>query len=405
MTPGFTPAGLAPGQAVVGPEVLAGRTAPTGQERVSQYLAGVKSELAAAGLPTRAPNARIALVNEAVENDRTLMDHGQAVARAIAGPIGLAQGAEIRYSQLSPRSMTPDLKAMGARLEVADRLEKGQGTLPELAQAYAKALPGELRSYRDTLESAASTLSPSTDGSTRLLLNLSSGASIAQAALVHTVGITKNKLEPGTPLYQELERRLGPPDPEKQWAPRDVAALLRDDMREAVKGSQGEIDAVRSDLATTVANLRERGAVVFAATGNDGEMRSAHPEDALNFNVVPGMIMVGATDIGDPKNPNDDQVAPFSTGARGYTTISTVGADVPVGPNGELEDGTSVATPIAVSIAALMTEANPKLTPDDIEAIMTHPSVARALPGERGGAGEVDPVAAVKLAKTWPPRA
>ena len=50
-----------------------------------------------------------------------------------------------------------------------------------------------------------------------------------------------------------------------------------------------------------------------------------------------------------------------------------------------------------------MVQANPKLTPDDIEAILTHPSAVRRLPGEdRAGAGQIDPVVAVRLAKSWP---
>ena len=52
-----------------------------------------------------------------------------------------------------------------------------------------------------------------------------------------------------------------------------------------------------------------------------------------------------------------------------------------------------------------MTEVNPSLTPDDIEKIMTDPAVARDIPDtDSDGAGHVDPVAAVRIARDWPTR-
>jgi serine protease AprX len=82
--------------------------------------------------------------------------------------------------------------------------------------------------------------------------------------------------------------------------------------------------------------------------------------------------------------------------------VTAVGENMPIGPNGELRSGTSYSSPLALSIAALMVEANPRLTPDDIEAILTHPQVVRRLPDtDRDGAGFVEPVAAVRMAKAW----
>jgi hypothetical protein len=398
---------LPEGTALVGKETLAGHTASTRQEPVAQYLASVKSKLAAAGLPTRAPNARIALIDEPSKKDGTLYDHGQSEARAIAGPIGLAQGAEIRYSQRRPESSTPgDNERISAFNDASTRLSNGQGTIAEYADAFAKLVPAKLRSIGESLDHAASTLPASTDGRAQLLLNLSSGVNIAGSALYDANLLAMKGLDPGSPIYKELQGRLGPHSREYQWTPEQMEGVLRDDMRRAVESpqAQGEIEAAQKELAATVARLRQKGAVVFAAAGNDGDRPGAHPSDTLNFNAVPGMIMVGATDIGNPKNPNDDKLATFSSGAPGYTTLSTVGKDLPIGPGAEREEGTSFASPVAVSIAALMTEANPKLRPDDIQAIMTHPGVARDLPGDRDGAGEVDPVAAVKMAKTWRPR-
>jgi serine protease len=72
-------------------------------------------------------------------------------------------------------------------------------------------------------------------------------------------------------------------------------------------------------------------------------------------------------------------------------------------------DGTSFAAPYAASVAALMVKADPKITPDQIEQILTSPGVARHVPNAkvegvgseppRDGAGEIDPVAAVAAAR------
>jgi serine protease len=72
-------------------------------------------------------------------------------------------------------------------------------------------------------------------------------------------------------------------------------------------------------------------------------------------------------------------------------------------------EGTSFAAPYAASVAALMIKANPKITPDQIENILTSPGVARHIPNQtrpgwpheppRDGAGEIDPVAAVAAAR------
>src|SRR5262249_38457936 len=95
-----------------------------------------------------------------------------------------------------------------------------------------------------------------------------------------------------------------------------------------------------------------------------------------------------------------DRVAPFTSDTPpGVTLVAAQGVNLPFGPNDSPESGTSMATPIVVSIAALMLKTNPKLTPDEVERILGDSSVAHDIPGTtRDGKGIVDVVAAVKKA-------
>lgn len=109
---------------------------------------------------------------------------------------------------------------------------------------------------------------------------------------------------------------------------------------------------------------------------------------------VPGHISVGATTLGD------ERVTDFSSG--GQVEIAAPGVQSPVGPPGrdgrpERIDGTSFSTPYAAGVAALMLQTNPRLSTAQIQEILQ--STARNLPGERDGAGVIDPVAAVRRAR------
>lgn len=397
------PADLQPKLPRVSAEVLAGNTAPSGQEPVSQYLRSVKAQLAAEGLPTSAPHARVVLMNETIVGNLT--DHGERLARTIAGPEALARGAQIFYPQDGGgRVRSPsEMAAITEAVNVTGRFIKQDAGISELAKAYVKGLPSNIRDYQSSFKAAAADLPAGTDGRARLFLNMSNGYAISEAAGRFVRAAMSQPLDPSKALYKDLEQRLGPPPIQRPpyWPSLQVADLLRDDMREAVKGSQAEITAARNELATTVQQLRKQGVLIFAAAGNEGQALYDHPSDGLNFNNVPGMIVVGATDIGNPADPRDDKMAGFSTSIPGVLTLSTVGVGLPVGPNAEPTLGTSVAAPMAVSIGALMTEANPKLTPDAIEKILTSRGVIHDVPGGIAGAGQVDVVAAVRRAKAW----
>jgi subtilisin family serine protease len=203
-----------------------------------------------------------------------------------------------------------------------------------------------------------------------------------------------------SPLMRDLVKRVGVGSVTNH----EIAAELLEAIKQNLPAFDRELTQARTELTDSVARLRQAGGVVFIAAGN-ANTPTATEVDAQSLLVVPGMIVVGAADLRDGRDPASARMAGFSSGGRDYTTFSTVGVDVPVGGQGATKSGTSFAAPIGVSIAALMTEVKPRLTPDDIENILKDPRVAHDIPGtERDGAGFVDPVAAVRLARDWPTR-
>lgn len=158
-----------------------------------------------------------------------------------------------------------------------------------------------------------------------------------------------------------------------------------------------------------------RGMIVTFAAGNDGP-----DEDTLNpYAIVPWVINVGSgTKDGDLSSfssqgvPGDlykhiDVVAPGS----GIVSTRAVGTVLPaLGPVTNPDNptytayyasmsGTSMATPFVAGTVALLTEANPELSPDQVEQILME--TATPMPGyafHEVGGGYINVLAAVDLA-------
>ncbi|MCB0015159.1 MAG: S8 family peptidase, partial [Anaerolineales bacterium] len=145
-----------------------------------------------------------------------------------------------------------------------------------------------------------------------------------------------------------------------------------------------------------VERLWEAGIVVVAAAGNGGVTESSDGNTPMTISVPgndPFVITVGAfTDNFTPADMSDDYVAPFSGAgptemgfvkpdviAPGAHMISQMRNNSPWAQSGSAEHitghwwqsaGTSAATAVVTGVAALILDANPDLTPDQVKYIL-----------------------------------
>jgi serine protease AprX len=165
-----------------------------------------------------------------------------------------------------------------------------------------------------------------------------------------------------------------------------------------------------SPLTHAVESAWRAGIVVVVSAGNTGQALTNPATD-------PFVLTVGAADINDPYNPNDDVVAPYSavgSSSRGVDILapgtSITSLRVPGGfidslyPDSRFNflgttyakgSGTSQAAAVVSGSVALLLQSRPDLTPDQVKALLK--STARALPGvpkNAQGGGVIDLVKA-----------
>ncbi len=189
-------------------------------------------------------------------------------------------------------------------------------------------------------------------------------------------------------------------------------------------GDQG--DNGTSAEASLINQATEAGIICVVAIGNDGSNRVPSPGSA------DGAITVGSVDDKNTILRDDDVHSDFSNwGPRlsdgdddewdelkpditsyGHNSISaTYGTSLPIPGDAGLADdqydsksGTSMATPIASGVVALMLEADPSLTPQEVKDILRNSSEQRGEPydeslserwNEKYGFGIIDAACAV----------
>ena len=198
-------------------------------------------------------------------------------------------------------------------------------------------------------------------------------------------------------------------------------------------------EAPESDpLALATRTLVRQGIVVVAAAGNDGERDGQKvwggipsPADA------PWVLTVGASSSLGTVSRKDDQVARFSSRgpargqiakpdivASGVGIVSTIPSASPLAsanPNAVLTvpcavlgcnptpymslSGTSMAAPVVSGTVALMLQANPKLTPNLVKAILEYTAeVHSGYNALEQGAGFLNGLGAVRLASFFASR-
>ena len=161
-----------------------------------------------------------------------------------------------------------------------------------------------------------------------------------------------------------------------------------------------------------------QGMVVAFAAGNDGP-----DEDLLNpYAIVPWVINVGsgtkAKDLSSfsSRGVEGDFYKHVDVVAPGSSIISTRAPNTPLGATGPVLDaanpsytlyystlsGTSMATPFVAGTAAVLLEANPDLSPDQIENIIVSTATPMNYPYHVVGGGYIDVLAAVDMATRTP---
>jgi subtilisin family serine protease len=149
------------------------------------------------------------------------------------------------------------------------------------------------------------------------------------------------------------------------------------------------------DFQVLVRVLRERGVLPVVAVGNEGPGRSRSPGN------YPEVCSVGAHD-------NARAVAYFSSSQHFHRKASPVVPDLVApgvnivsakpGHGWQAMDGSSMATPHVAGLCALLMEARPKRTIDEVEtAILESCKLAPRMRAERAGRGMPDAKVALSL--------
>lgn len=173
---------------------------------------------------------------------------------------------------------------------------------------------------------------------------------------------------------------------------------------------------VRAPLAYAAEQLWNRGIAVVAAAGNQADETGRLDLPAAD----PFLIAVGAADTADTAAQSDDTVADFSSRdairppdfvAPGTHVVSmrvtgsTLDTEFPAARVGDTffrGSGTSQATAVVTGLVALLLQARPNLTPDQVKALLKAGAVGLGADVSAGGAGRVDLARSLALATPSP---
>lgn len=396
---------------------------PDADHPVMAQTLAIREGLAAEGLPTAAPDVQVHLLGEPNPWDPDSY-HGPMVARSVSGPVGLGQDAQLYLHDATEWRLTdPEAVARGERVGAGEAgLEETLTWGVDRAERIVDRTTTELERLRTDLPESdqVRVASMSYGQSPRRLAKEAAQSTI----MAHVAG------EP-TPLLDDLNEALvaegkAPLDLETVDGRRAFAGQLshRFEAHWRAPEPKARLDAARSALTDEVARAREANIYPLMSAGNDGvpdevyaKVLSEGGPEALagverqHMSVaagIPGLRMVGATGAGEGTSSADDPMSEFSSPGA---TIATVGDDTPVGapdpfavafggvPNVASDaDGTSFSTPYMDGVVALMVQANPAITPDQIDAILDR--TARDDPTTtRDGVGRLDELAAVRAAR------
>lgn len=326
--------------------------------------------------------------------DDLASDHARTTTRAIAGKTGPVAGASVMTGVCTSRVEMPPAPENAA--------------LPTMAKYIVRGVVSATMELRETLNVVRRGIEQRGDGQRVFLAMPWSGALLAGAdALAQMIAAAP----PGSPLYEDTKAALGhaPSVIRYEWGPslaefrvvaqKVIAPALRAAWRDP--SIQAEVKAAREALAAAALDARKSGVLAFQSAGNAYERAlSDYGDPWLGEGTsagIPNLILVGSVkNLGGMAGVNG--VSPFSAPGQ----VAGPGEDIPVDEvDGQAQavSGTSYSAPILAATAYLMNAINPRLSLDQLEALLTNPKVAIDVPGtDRDGAGAVDVFAAALLA-------
>ena len=168
---------------------------------------------------------------------------------------------------------------------------------------------------------------------------------------------------------------------------------------DVVNNSWGSVNGADPSFWPDVAAWQAAGIFPVFAAGNDGEMGDGSVDSPGSF---PHAVAVGATDA-------QDVIASFSSRGPSFwdetkPEVSAPGVNIRSSvPGGGYEDGwsgTSMSTPHVTGLATLLLEADPTLTPDDLENFIKYTTLdlGESGPDNAYGWGRIDAYDAVRWA-------
>lgn len=142
-------------------------------------------------------------------------------------------------------------------------------------------------------------------------------------------------------------------------------------------------------VADVIEAAGEKGLLVVVAAGNDGKNNNSHAAFPANFRTSNMIVVAASTSRGDRAGFSNFGLTKVDVAAPGASILSTI-----AGGGYATWDGTSMATPQVVGVAALVLSVNPSLSPQQVREILI-----RSVDEKPAFKGKIDSGGVVNAAK------